>query len=41
MLVDLLISRAARGPGKMDMHMSATLNCRLNALLRRASRFFG
>jgi len=41
MLVDLLISRAAMGPGNMDMHRSARLNCRLTALLRRAGRLFG
>ncbi len=41
MLVDLLISRAARGPGNLDMHRSATLNCRFRALLRRAGKLFG
>ncbi len=41
MLADLLIFRAAMGPKQVDMHRSATLNCRLNALFRRAGRLFG
>lgn len=41
MLVDLLISRAAMGRERVDMHRSATLNCRIHALWRRAGRLFG
>jgi len=41
MLVDLLITRAAMGPREVDMHRSATLNCRLHAMWRRAGRLLG
>lgn len=40
MLVDLLIARAARGRD-FDVHRSATLNCRIQALWARARRLLG
>lgn len=40
MLVDLLISRAAMGAGKVDVHRSAVFVCGLQNAVRKIERLF-